>query len=886
MRTTVTLIAIAVLAVPLLAGGDEPVNTPFVQNKGQWTAPFLYQAGSRNLAVFLEQGALTWSMLQPDFGEVLHEAMHTGTAPMLSGHAWRVHFEGAQMAEVEANDRSAQSTNYILGNDPARWKSGVPAFGEVRYNALWPGISMRLYRQEGNFKYDLLMDPSADETSIALRYEGLNDLQLDANGDLVLSTSLGVLREMAPVAWYADNPNEKVACTYVLQGNTLSYQFTGADRSRRIVIDPVLIASTLSGTGDIGLTQNYGHTATYDALGNMYTGARSFGQGYPTSLGAFQSLYGGGSTDMAFTKFNGDGSALIWSTYVGGSNTDFPHSMFADDAGTLYAMGTTWSPDFPVTSTAFDMGFNGGVGDVDIAVLRLQDDGGSLIGSTFMGGTQADGTNTISENYGDTYRGEIIIDDNGNCYVSGCSSSPDFPTTAGVLQTTHGGAQDGVVFSLNHDMSVLNWSTFIGGAGEEMAYGLRRDANGDLYVCGSSGSSTLATTPGAYQGTYQGGDLDGFVMHVAAGAGSVIAGTYFGTTELDQLMFIDLDGAGNVYVYGQTMGTIAIQPVGTYGIAGEDLCLAKLDPDLTTALFTSTIGNNSFGYSAAPVAFMVDVCGHPCISGYNTQTGLPTTADSLMGAGSAEHFYLGVFDVDMSGLLFGTYFSGHHVDAGTSHFDPNGIIYQAVCTAGPFSTTSNAWSSTQTAGWDVGVFKIDLQQAGVQAYVINPPEYVCNEQPTAFNGSGNAVDWQWDFGDGSGVVPGQNVSHTYTQTGTYTVKLSGQDPATCNVSDTMQWSLVVDICSGVVDHQQDEKPFTAWYNGAGGIVLAFAEVMEPSVRIEILAMNGTVVRQRQPTVSGGQAVIPVGDLASGLYAVRVTGEHPGTVRVLVHLMMR
>ncbi len=183
------------------------------KNMGQWAAPFSYQASAGNLTVFLEPGALTWSVLQPDYAEVLHDAMHDGVEPMLAGHAWRVHFDGAGSSAMEAEGRSELTTNYMLGNDPDRWKSGVASYGAVRYTEPWPGVSMRFYQQEGSFKYDLTLQPGADEQAIDLRYEGLDGLAIDQNGDLLLSTSQGVIRELAPVAWYVDNiAAEKVAC--------------------------------------------------------------------------------------------------------------------------------------------------------------------------------------------------------------------------------------------------------------------------------------------------------------------------------------------------------------------------------------------------------------------------------------------------------------------------------------------------------------------------------------------------------------------------------------------------------------------------------------------------------------------------------------------------
>lgn len=872
MRPAISLYLTAFVFNIALAGGDDR-NAVFTENKGQWVGPFSFRASAGPLAVFIGTDGVTYSLLGEDYAEVVHDAMHDREAPVLSGHAWHVHFVGCTPTALLPTAASTKTANYILGNDPARWKSHVRSFAEVAHQDLWPGVDLRHYRTDEGFKYDVQLAIGADESVVRLRYEGVDDLRINERGDLVLRTSVGEVVERAPVAWYADAPGEFVQCTYLLNGAEVGFTLHDADRSRAIVIDPVLIGSTLSGT--VG-SQNYGHTATYDFLGNIYTGGRSFGQGYPTSLGAFQDLHAGG-VDMAFSKFNGDATDLIWATYVGGASTDYPHSMWADDAGTLYVMGSTYSSDFPTTVSAYDGTYGGGT-TADIAVLRIQDDGTALIGSTFIGGPEDDGASSIVENYGDKYRGEIIIDGNGNCLVVGASSSPSFPVTAGVVQGTHGGAQDGVLFSMNSDMSQLNWSTFLGGAGDDMAYGLRLDGSGDIYVAGTWGAPDLPTTPGAFQTSFQGGSGDGYILHLGSGATAVMHATYFGTSELDQLMFIDLQGSGDVHVYGQTEGLMAIQPGGTYGDPGADICLAKLDPQLVNVAYSTVLGDSAwFGYSLVPDAFMVDICGHPCISGYAPVEGLPLTSDSLAGTGG---FYLAVFEVDMSSMLYGTYFSGHHVDAGTSHFDPNGIIYQAVCTPGPYMTTPGAWSNVQPPGWDVGVFKIDLEQAGAQAYVINPPVIVCNEQPTAFNASGNAQVFEWDFGAGGGALFGQSVSYTYNQTGAYTVKLKGMDASSCNVVDSMQWTLQVDICSGI-DEPAPTQQLSAWCDDNGFVVLALPEPASAVTAVELYDAEGRLVRSASAVRGAQQVRFPAHGLVTGVYAVRINDGSGRYARVFV-----
>ena len=769
-------------ALPGMAAEKGPA-TPFIQNKGQWTQPFLFKAEVGNMALFVEQDGLTWSMLQPDMGEVLHEAHHDGIRPELRGHAWKVRFEGARPTSITGAFAARHTNNYFLGSERSHWKSHVPLFQEVSYSALWAGIDLRMYLKERSFKYDLLLATNADPSLIAMRYEGLDGMELNAEGDLVMRTSLGEVRELRPVAWYADGAKEPVSCNYVLNGDRLGFVLPGADRTRAIVIDPVLVASTLSGTGDLGMIQNYGHSATYDAQGNIYTGAICFGQGYPVSTGAFQSIYGGGGTDIAVSKLDPDGSDLLFASYLGGSDGDYPHSLVVDNAYNLWVYGSTSSTNYPTSANAFDQSFNGtGAGTEDIVVSKLDQTGAVLVGSTYMGGSAADGRNGFTYNYGDPYRGEIIADNAGNAIICSSSTSPDFPVTAGAVQPTAGGDQDGVVFSLNPYCSALNYSTYIGGSGGEMTFGVKVANDGSVYVCGGTDGTGFPTTTGAYD-TSPNGVHDAFVMHLNANATVMLASTLWGTVSDDEAFFLQLDNFGDVYIYGQCDGTFTPEPTGVFSQAGTTY-LAKFNASLSTLEIQTT-----FGADMVPVAFLVDVCRNIYFSGYSISGSPPTTPNALYQSGG---FYLAVFAPNMTALSYGTYYEGAgHVDGGTSRFDPNGIVYQAVCTSGSFPTTANAWSNTQPSGWDVGVFKIDFEQAGVQTFSTASATSGCAPASIQFTGTGNAQYWIWDFGDGSPQVDTQNAAHTYGAAGVYNAMLIGIDSTTCNIADTTLIPIII-----------------------------------------------------------------------------------------------
>ncbi|MFZ1687862.1 MAG: PKD domain-containing protein, partial [Flavobacteriales bacterium] len=789
-----TLLVCATLpAVVLFANGPSapidhdghvhgPATVQFVKNEGQWQAPFLYRADANGATAFMERDGVTWVKLQEDAFSVMHDAgqltLEQQAAIRFNGHAWRMHFDAAAPAvQVEEHDRASFYHNYFLGNDPALWRGHVPVFGELGYEQVWPGVDVVFHAAEGNLKYDVLLAPGADPASIGLVFSGLDGLHVNGEGNLVMTTSVGEVTELAPVAFYTDGAHEAIRCSFRLAGDRLGFKLNGTyDASRPVTIDPILIASTLSGCSG---SSNYGHCATYDDLGNMYTGARNFGPTYPATLGAFQTSFGGGGTDMSHSKYNPDGSNLIWASYLGGNAGENPHSMIVNSQGQLCVMGSTASINFPTTTGAYDGTHNGGGNDMIITVFAA--DGSALVGSTFVGGSGDDGTNSMWGNYGEAYRGEIYLDPNDNVLVAGFSSSANFPTTAGAIQTTFGGGQDGVVLSVNSNCSSLLWSTFMGGTGDDGAFGLRL-SNGSLFVCGSTESANFTTTPGAFQTTLIGG-RDGWVAKMNTTGSALLASTFYGTTDDDRPYFLDTDNQGDIWIYGQSDGAIPIQPAGTYGNAGGSIFVAKFISDLATVPVSTMMGGNT-----APVAFLVDHCDHVYLSGFNSN-GLPTTPDMLYGSGS---FWLAAFDVDMVGILFGTYYGGSHVDGGTSRFDKNGIIYQGVCSGmGSLQTTAWAWAQTQSVGWDIGVFKIDFQAAGVNAAGASSLNQGCAPIVIDFSNTSTGTNWVWDFGDGSALDTTYAPSHLYTTAGVYTVMLVAFDSLSCNLADTITFPITI-----------------------------------------------------------------------------------------------
>lgn len=760
----------------------------YVANQGQWASHILFESKIENGSVYLEENSLTFAQYSPSDLNKRDEIYHTGSKDWknltIHGHAWKVNFIGANLhPHVTGMDLRPEYHNYFIGNDPSKWQGNVSVYNGAVYQNLYAGIDLKTYSEHDHFKYDFIVKPNAKATDIRLYYEGLENIQLN-DGNLVLKTSVGEFTEMAPYAYQLINGKKiEVQCAYVLKGTVLTFDFPkGYNEQFDLIIDPVLVAATLSGTfGD----DNYGHAATFDNSGNIYTGAINFGSGYPATIGAFQINHGGGGTDIAISKLNPTGSALLYATHLGGMDEEYPHSLFVNNAGELFVFGTSASFNFPISPGAYDNSLSG---FSDIIITHFNANGTGIIGSTFVGGTADDGSNSVTYNYGDGYRGEIIVDAAGNCLVASTTSSTNFPTTPGAYHTAYGGGMsDAVVFKMNANLSTMIWSTYIGGADDESGFGLRLDNAGDVYVCGATTGNVF--TGNGYQNTNAGG-TDGFVAKLANNGGTLPNRTYVGTFDEDNAFFIDIDVNGKIYVYGQTgAGTMTTTP-GCYSVAGSGQYINRFTSNLVIREISSLIGGGSTG-ETVPIAFMVDNCGYIYFSGHSTYSNLPTTTGALQTTGG---FYLGVLAPDAVSLYYATHYggSGDHVDGGTSRFDPHGIVYQGVCTASGFNTTPTAYGPTYQGGWDIGVFKVDFGlNSTTAAASFSSSNGGCAPSTVSFNNLSTGTSYIWDFGDGSPTSTLASPSHVYTTPGTYNVMLIANSATACVTSDTAYFQVVI-----------------------------------------------------------------------------------------------
>jgi gliding motility-associated-like protein len=817
----------------------------FIENKGQWDSRVKYMGRVDAGAFFIEEDGYTvvqhntadWGQ----FSEMLHghSAMDENKrkAFRVRSHAFQVKFEGGNPnPEIVADKPLFTYNNYFIGNDPSKWATNCRIFQGVTIKNVYPNIDVRYYAGDGNVKYDLIVHPGGNPSNIVLNYEGADGLEVKGK-NLLIKTTAGELKELDPYTYqYNKTGKVQVNTRYVVKKNKVSFAVKNHDPNTTMVIDPSLVFCSFSGSR----AQNWGYTATYGPDGSMYGGGIVYGQGFPTSTGSFQSGPGGGEWDISIIKLTPDGSNRVYATYIGGSEEEQPHSLVVDAQGNLILAGRTNSPvnqngSYPLQGS---LGLIGEGGGNDIVVTKLNATGTALIGSVRLGGTGDDGVNitttrmrrnSLSQNYGDDGRSEVIVDGTGNVYVASSTQSisgnqnTQFPVRNAVQATPGGGTQDGVLLKFSADFSTYFFGSYIGGSSNDAAYVLAlHPANGNIYVAGGTESPNLMEgTRGGTLHPIAPGSIDGFVSIFRSDGSSVVGTTYIGTTGDDQVFGIQFDGNGFPYVMGQTTGEWPVVNAAWSQARGKQF-IAKLRPDLSGYVYSTMFGKGQSSPDISPVAFLVDRCENVYLSGWGGKVpnadhfnagvdGLTVTADALKTnadintmTGMGSDFYFFVLKKDATAQLYGSFFGqnggqyGDHVDGGTSRFDRRGVIYQAICAACnnnlPFPTTAGSWAPTKpTQDCNLAMVKIAFNLDGVQGSVRSSIRGVprrtsgCIPLTVDFTDSiQEARQYEWNFADGSPMqtTTEPSLQHTFDRVGTYQVMMVAIDPDKCIQRDT------------------------------------------------------------------------------------------------------
>lgn len=814
-----------------LPKGDQLYFTP---NLGQWgeadnsIAKAIVPGG----IVYVTENGIRIITSHPNDIASKHKAFHyksKDTQFVYRYHVSHIGFSnGAKPQKIDFQFPAPFYENYYFGSDPEQWKNMVQPVERILLKNIYPKIDVAVYFNLSQLEFDWILHPGSDPNNIELLIDSTTKITLVKNS-IVAKTSVGQFIIHAPKASQLNRMSSKfksITCKYVIEDeNKIKLQIGRFDTATVLTIDPILVFSTYSGS----LGDNFGFTATYDTAGCLYAGGivEADTRLYPVTPGAFQTVYGGGGggappvqlpCDISISKYSSDGTKLLYATYMGGDDDEYPHSLCVDPQNNLLIFGTTLSTNFPVHP---DSAFNKiHQGDYDIFVNKLSVDGTKLLGGTFVGGTDADGFQTeipftsLLYNYADNYRGDVTTDPKGNIYIATCTRSTNFPTTTSAFQIKPKGVTDAAILSLNSQLSAIRWSTLVGGSKDDAAYSVKVDDSLHVFIGGGTNSNDMPIIGNGFLKSAP-GNIDGFILRMDQSSGKYQVGTFWGSSAYDQIYFIDLDINNKVYFTGQTEGKIK-RSASTYGKDNTTQFIGRFSNDLSTEELVTTFGNRTNGIpELSPSAFMVDNCYNIYFSGWGssigignsgTTNGLPITADAHQKTTDRNDFYLIVLGKDAKALKYASYFGGNqskdHVDGGTSRFDNRGIIYQSVCASCPNSPpglndfpTSPAnvvFKNNVSIRCSNASFKLDFRLGyAIDAIFYANPQQICLNKTVHFvpQNKHNAK-YQWNFGDGD-TSQSFSPKHLYRDTGTYTVILTVTDSNSCNSQAT--YSLLIKV---------------------------------------------------------------------------------------------
>jgi len=718
---------------------------PLERNDGPWSAqrlvPSLFQASKSQV---LDAG-----YLGPSTQDV---------APAVL----RMRLVGANpSSSVKGLQELTGKTNYLRGKDRGRWRTNVPNFAKVNYEDIYPGISLFYHgspAEPGKLEYDFVVAPGTDPRAIKLAFQGASRIAVDARGDLVAELEGQEIRLHKPFVYQpasgkSKHPRQGIDGTYALIGdNQVTFQVSAYDPHEALVIDPVLEYSTyLGGSGDDLGSPSTVQGVAVDPAGNSYVIGATDSIDFPFTAGALQTKLAGGSGvfgcletlpftnsipgDAFVTKLNVKGDAIVYSTYLGGSDDDCGEGIAVDPAGNAYVAGETLSADFPITKGAFQPTCAScSAGAPDTFAAKLSPDGSTLVYSTYIGGS------------GEDLFPMVALDRFGDLYIQGTTSSVDYPTTPGAFQTAcascANGAPDTYVTKLNPQGTALVYSTYLGGndfdiCGSQIAV----DQVGSAYVNGFS-CSTDFPTRNSLQGF--GGGCDAFLTKLNPTGSALVYSTYLGGSDFDMIFGTAIDFAGNAYVSGFTFSSDFPTTPGAFQTnfvgGNNDAFAAKINPSGTSLVYSTFLGGTG---EETGMGIGVDFHGNAYVGGQTTSTDFPTS--NAFQPANAGGFDIFLTELDPAGgaLVFSTYLGGSGDDQanGIALDIPRRDVYvEGFTTSSDFPTVNAAQPQFGGGTFDAIVAKISPDNAPGPA-LLRPSSANSNPGAAGPRANGTVPNW-------------------------------------------------------------------------------------------------------------------------------------------------
>lgn len=658
------------------AYGQIPLS--FEANEGQVPSEYSFVAhGAAYDSYFAPRGVLI--------------AMHSTTGA--ANRQVRISFGGGGASTPHGVDILPTRTNYFIGNDPARWQTNVPSFGRIRYERVFPGVDVAFYGRRKQLENDFIVQPGADPAAVSFQVAGADSVAVDSAGDLVVQVAGEELRWKKPGIYQEDGGGQKwIDGGYVVgPANTVKFRVGAYDRTRALVIDPVLVFSTYMGRN----LDETGIRIALDAAGNIVVGGVTTSNNFPV-VNSLDPPVGRSTTDAFVIRVSPDGATLLSSTVIGGNRRTVGAGLALDGAGNIYLAGATIADDYPTTKGVFQPAYAGG-GDLgssvgDGFITKLDPSASKILYSTFLGGSDSDGIAAIA------------VDAQGNAYVTGGTTSNNFPVSSNAFQSFYRGSSnnaqikvgDAFVTKINPNATAIVYSTLLGGSGDDAPSSIVVDAGGVAYVGGYTGSTNFpvlnAAIPafkgsGGQEYTYFG---DGFISAIKPDGSGLVYSTYLGGRFDDGVTALALDKSGALYATGYTLSTdfpLAGNSAQTtnHG-SGTNVLIHPGDGFLTKfdkngAIVYSTYLGGAGDDSGLGVA--TDGAGNVYVTGFTNSSDFPLTApvqNTNKGGGGQPYLRSGdafVTQFNPAGaIVFSTFIGGSKDDGGVGIVvDSGGSIY-------------------------------------------------------------------------------------------------------------------------------------------------------------------------------------------------------------------
>jgi Abnormal spindle-like microcephaly-assoc'd, ASPM-SPD-2-Hydin/Beta-propeller repeat/Cep192 domain 4 len=891
---------------PVVGYGNLPLA--FESNQGQTDSQVKFLARGPGYSLFLTADGAVLSA-RP---RAAREADHGGAVVRMKL------LHSSEHASVAALGQVPGKTNYFIGNDPSRWHTGVPTFAKIRYQAIYPGVDLIYYGNQSQLEYDFVVAAGADPHSIHLAFEGVDGLQLDPDGNLLLMVHGGNIVFGKPHVYQrGSDGTREIAGRYLLTaGRQISFEVGAYDHSKPLVIDPVLQYSTYLG----GSNEDGPMAIAIDSSGNAYVAGGTVSSDFPVTSGVPQATFGGqliGCTgvphfvcgDAFVAKVNPTGTALVYATYLGGNDRDSAAGVAVDASGEVFVAGQTQSANFPVTPGVFQGAL---AGTRNAFVAKLNAAGSQLLYSTYIGGSSKDGAIYIA------------IDSSGNAYLAGATRSSNFPVTTGAFQTTCKSCpstSDGFVTKLNPTGTALVYSTFLGGTSEDLAAAIAVDGAGNAYVTGGT-VSTDFPTQNPYQAHFAGGGTtcptvnnqidphificgDAFVTKLNPTGSALVYSTYLGGSGDETGFGIAVDAAGNAYVSGGTNSTNfpttsgVVQPAfgggssacNTTGIACGDAFVTKMNATGSAPIYSTYLGgaNDDVG-----VRMAVDSSNNAHLTGITMSSNFPVTADAFQSsfAGGTSPCGEGDFcgdgwvatlNVNATALSFSSYIGGSGDDAGvaiTSDSAGNDYATGATTstnfptTVGAFQTKCGSDGTCNGGLSDVFVAKISLP---IAAASFSPASLSFTSQ-TVGTPSGSKPVTLTNSGTGTLAISSIASSGDYGQSNNCPSSLAPAAKCTINVTFTPS---VVGTVAGNITVSDNASSASQMVNltGAGAAPLLLSP---PSMSFGTITVGTSSAPKTETLTNNTGAALSIGFTASGNYTANGSGTNPCGVSLGAH----